>query len=86
MFITTLSSLYAGLRVQRLEREIGVHRVAMYLNTIFIINNNPEQFVPFHFEEKVYDDERLECIPRNKILEKTLKVSGTFHGYTIKIS
>lgn len=75
MFITTLSSLYAGLRVQRLERKICVHRVAMYLNTIFI-NKNPEQFVPFHY------DERLECIPRNKILEKTLKVSGTFHGYT----
>jgi hypothetical protein len=46
----------------------------MYLNTIFI-NNNPEQFGPFHFEEKVNDDERLECIPRNKILEKTVVIN-----------
>lgn len=52
----------------------------MYLKTVFV-NPNPSSFVALLKGRKIYEEDeekpRIQCIQRNKTLERNLKVSYT---------
>lgn len=52
----------------------------MYLKTVFV-NPNPSSFVALPKGRKIYEEDeekpRIQCIQRNKTLERNLKVSDT---------